>query len=240
MTKPIIGIVLDCAAELAGDDVRYGLMGRYAKAVASAGGIPVLIPYEGDLILEYLDMAQGFVFPGGDDINPKYYNEAIGPHTKTIINDMRTEFELEFLGKIIESKKPFLGICAGLQLLNVALGGTLYQDIETEIETEIKHKNHGLARDEDHHDIEIVIGTKLHEIMGVTLRKTNSHHHQSVKALGKDLIVAAKAADGIVEAIELEGHPFCIGVEWHPEYMKNKYDRKLMETFIQVASTELK
>jgi putative glutamine amidotransferase len=133
--------------------------------------------------------------------------------------------------KIIAKKMPLLGICWGEQLLNILLGGTLYQDIPAEIGTEIAHKS------KQPHEIQVDKESLLYKIVGKERYKVNTSHHQSVKKPGANLIVSAVAADGVIEAIEHTGQPFCIGVEWHPEYLDSEQDKKLMRAFIEAANT---
>lgn len=235
--KPIVGIVLDheTRKESEGgysDRPWYALRTDYSKAVANNGGIPVLVPYQQELINEYVSFCDGFIFPGGEyDINPSYYGEKPDPKT-SVSCDARTKFEIDLLKKVLEKDKPLLGICAGEQLLNIALGGTLYQDIPSCIKTNINHKPGGDSS-QDRHFIDVDKNTMLHKIVGKDRYKINSHHHQSVNKLGEGLIVSAKADDGVIEAIERPKSHFCIGVEWHPEYEKNEEDSKLIKSLIK-------
>lgn len=213
----------------------YALRMNYATAITESGGVPILIPYELSLIDEYARICDGFLIPGGEDMHPSYYtDEDVHPKVTLYANNARTDFELKLIKKIIEKQIPFLGICAGQQTLNVALGGTLYQDIDSQIETSIKHK-HGQGQELDWHEITVEKDSLLYDIVGVEHYKVNSHHHQAVKDLGADLRITAITSDEVIEAIEHVSHPFCIGVVWHPEHMKNDQDKKLMKAFVQAA-----
>ncbi len=240
MKKPLIGIILDYENKTTkeggySDFPWYAIRTHYEKAVAKHGGIPLLIPYQKGLINEYVKIMDGFVFPGGEyDIDPSYYGEAMSDHT-VISTDDRTNFELALMSQVLLADKPMLGICAGQQLLNVLLGGNLYQDINDEVETKVLHK-HKKPQDANVHDIKILEGTVLRGITGCDSYKVNSHHHQAVKNLGKDLVVCAIAEDGVIEAIEHKHKKFCIGVEWHPEYEKNEQDSLLFSALISKAS----
>ena len=204
-------------------------------AVNNNGGVPVLIPYCQDLQDQYLELCDGFIFPGGEyDIHPSYYGEEIIPETN-VSNDVRTNFEISMMHKVLDRDKPMIAICAGQQLLNVISGGTLYQDIDKDLKSSIKHR-HEYAQNTDWHDVQFKSGTKLREIVGVDSYKTNSHHHQAVKKVGKNLLVNAVAADGVIEGIEHPDKNFCIGLEWHPEHEQNVYDTKIFKAFIKAAS----
>jgi putative glutamine amidotransferase len=237
MKKPIIGIVLDHETRKEKDGGYsnypwYALRADYSKAVVNNGGIPIMIPYHAELIDQYLSFCEGFIFPGGEyDISPSYYGEKPDPKTSAS-SDARTNFEIELMRKVLKKNKPLLGICAGEQLLNVVLGGTLYQDISSCINTKINHKPGG-ETSQNRHFIDIKENSLLHKIVGKDRYKVNSHHHQAVHKLGEGLVISAKSEDGIIEAIERPQSHFCIGVEWHPEYEKNAEDSKLIKALIK-------
>lgn len=237
---PIIGIILDWQNSRVADggfsDMSYyALRMNYAKAIVESGGVPIHISYEFNLIDEYARICDGFLIPGGEDMHPSYYTEEeVHPTVTLYENNDRTEFEIKLIRRIIEKQIPFLGICAGQQTLNVALGGTLYQDIDSQIKTTINHK-HGQGQDLDWHSISIIVDSLLYDIVGEENYMVNSHHHQAIKDLGSGLKVTAIAPDGLIEAIEHVTHPFCIGVEWHPEHIKNHQDKKLIKAFVQAS-----
>ncbi len=200
----------------------------YAKAVEEAGGIPFIVPILGksENIALIARMAQGFIFSGGDDIHPRYYGE------KPLLNlelspDERTDFEIALFREAIGLQKPILGICLGTQLINVALGGSLYQDIPTQVPTAINHRST--------HSVTISEGTLLHTILAGNIQ-VMSAHHQAVKTPGKGLTVSALSPDGVVEAIEMTGYPFLVGVQWHPEREPdNAQTRRLFKAFVEAA-----
>lgn len=243
--KPIIGIVLDYETRNTAkggysDAPWYALRTDYAKAIAKNGGIPVHIPYSEGLIEEYTDLCDGILIPGGEyDIHPSYYGKKLIKEVNFSTND-RTKFELALLKRIMDKEILFLGICAGQQLLNIGLGGSLYEDIGTQIKTNILHRDHGKSQDALVHPIEVISNTKLEKIFKTKIINVNSHHHQSIKDLGEDLIVNARALDGVIEGIEHKSHPFCIGVEWHPEYETNKEETMLFKSFIDAAQKHKK
>lgn len=237
--KPIIGITLDyqTKSEEQGGYSNfpwYALRTHYAKAVTDAGGIAVLIPYEKDSIQNYIDICDGFIFPGGDyDINPAFYGETVEPETELLTDD-RVNFEASLMKSAMANKMPILGICAGHQLLNVVCGGTLYQAIRKHIPGALEHK-HKMGQSELCHKISISNDSLLHKIVGTDEYMVNSNHRQAVRKPGKDLIITAIAPDGVVEAIEHQSLPFCLGVEWHPEYQQHEEDRAIFRGLLKAA-----
>jgi putative glutamine amidotransferase len=238
--NPVIGIVLDYETKNTArggysDRPWYALRIDYARAISNNGGVPMHIPYSEQHIHDYINICDGILIPGGEyDIHPSFYGRKLIKEVNLGTND-RTKFELKLLECVMDNNVPFLGICAGQQLLNVGLGGSLYEDIDTQLKTNISHKNHGKAQDSLQHDIEIVDGTKLAKIFNTKKLKVNSHHHQAVRDLGEDLIINAKALDGVIEGIEHKSNDFCLGVVWHPEYETNVEESNLFKAFIEAA-----
>ncbi len=236
---PIIGITLD--SRESGEYSKrpfYALRKNYAQMVHEAGGVPIFLTYHTEHVETYADMIDGLLIPGGDfDIDPYIYG-AKTIHPKVVINKPRTEFELTITKKIYEMRKPVFGICGGIQLINVMLGGSLIQDIPDMVTNAISHQQPGdMLREEPYHEIEVERGTLLHDIVGEGKFRVNSTHHQSIEKLGKNLTLNAKAPDGIIEAISIpQGiYPFCLGVQWHPEYQSSSHDRKLFEAFVRAC-----
>lgn len=179
-----------------------------------------VLPYSNEKIVQYCDKIDGLILVGGADIDPKFYNEEI-LFENVHINTKRFEFEINFIKHFLKTKKPILGICAGMQSINVALGGSLYQDIEKQIpESKI---NHTRVKDSDNnvHKIKISDNTIARNIFNNEEIVVNSFHHQAIKKLGNNLIVSSVAEDGVIESIEIDqkNHPFCVGVQWHPELL---------------------
>jgi putative glutamine amidotransferase len=239
--KPIIGITLD----LTKDSEKYkyatfpwyALRKNYADSVLQAGGIPVMIPYSHESIDTILELIDGLVIPGGDeDVNPKFYNQQI-ISGKVRTNDERAGFELALTKKALEKDMPFLGICGGMQVLNVSLGGNLIQHIPDYIQSKINHEQPS-PKDIPSHPVIIKPGTILFKLADSRDEvMVNSTHHQAVDKLGNGLIISASAPDGIIEAIESLNHKFVIGVEWHPEYLNsNNLDLKLFKGLIDASS----
>ena len=209
------------------------LQPTYVDAIIKSGGIPFILPYTFDDELEsMLDNCDGFLFSGGGDIDPKYYGENISSECGNIQNK-RDEFELRLFDKIIKTGKPIMGICRGAQVINVALGGTLYQDIPTQINTNISHRQVE-PKDCFSHSVSVMQETPLFDLVGSDNIRVNSFHHQSIKSLGKNLQVMAKADDGIIEAVYSTDRQYIRAYQWHPErlFACDEISRKLFEDFI--------
>ena len=230
--KPLIGISLDHSNKKTYASYPwYALRQNYFDAIQQAGGIPLALPYDHGAIDKYITLVDGLLIPGGDDMDPLLYKDK-EVHEKTLCNKIRSDFDHALMKKALEKKIPFLGICAGAQMLNVALGGTLYQhipDILQDSYHEQKTPKHMCS-----HTISIEPHTRLYAIAGSSA-EVNSTHHQAIKHLGDRLIVSAKAPDGIIEAIELQDDFFCVGVQWHPEYQTTSLDRCLFSEFIKAS-----
>ena len=243
--KPIIGITPDIAENNGINSYAklpwYALRQNYADSVISAGGIPLLIPYQYETMSDILGIMDGLIIPGGDgDVPPELYGHELGS-AAIVLGGMRARFEIELTKRALERNIPFLGICNGMQVLNVALGGDLIQHIPDAIDTDIEHKqstNKGLSP--KGHPIHIAEGSLLSSLVpqkGEIL--VNSNHHQAIGKLGRDLIVSATAPDGIIEAIESTRHKFVMGVEWHPEYMDdNGLDENIFTSFIKACAKD--
>ena len=187
--------------------------------------------HDKDLINSFVEKLDGLVLTGGDfDIDPKIYNQEINGTRE--IKPKRTNFELQIFQKFFEFDKPILGICGGEQLINIGCGGDLFQDINANFQTSIQHEQRNPAN-EVSHEVNIQSKTKLSEILNTDLIWTNSSHHQSVNRLGKNIKLNAIALDGVVEGIEHDLHKWCVGVQWHPEFLNTKYDKMIIKDFIE-------
>jgi len=236
MTRsPIIGITLD--SEEPGGYSKlpwYALRKNYAQSIADAGGVPVLLPHHADLAQSYLDMIDGLVLTGGAfDVDPALFGAA-ERHPTVTLKAERTRFELAIVNGAVLRKLPILGICGGEQLLNVALGGTLIQHIPDEIQAALAHEQPN-PRTEPGHTVTVAPDSLLSRIVGANTIAVNSAHHQAVKDAAPGCAVNATAEDGVVEGIELTGHPFCIGVQWHPEYHITPADTAMFDAFIEAC-----
>jgi putative glutamine amidotransferase len=234
--QPIVAVTPDLSPERARGD-RGGsilLSRRYADAVLATGGIPVVLPVTGSsqTLRRLLDRVDGVLVTGGDfDIHPRLYGEKPGKHLG-IVKESRTDFELELIFLALKRNRPVLGICGGEQAINVALGGSLYQDIASELPHAIEHRQSAL-KEIGGHAVSIRPGTQLKTIIAKPSLEVNSTHHQAVKRPGQGLIVSATAPDGIIECIESVDHSFVLGVQWHPESLIDKPpQRRLYAAFV--------
>ena len=232
MSGPIIGITLD--SEPAGGYSKfpwYAVRENYCASVAKAGGLPLLLPHQPELADAYLDAIAGLIVTGGDfDVDPALFG-AGARHSSVTTKDRRTSFELAILGGALARDMPVLGICAGQQLLNVVLGGTLIQHIPDEVPDALAHEQPN-PRDQPGHEVAIVADTLLARITGAGTLAVNSAHHQAVKEVGAGVVINARAPDGVIEGIEHPGHRFCLGVEWHPEFSISEGDERILAAFV--------
>ncbi len=235
MTRPAIGLTLD--AEPPGGYSKlpwYALRQNYAGTIAAAGGLPVLLPHEPERVEDYLARLQGLVVTGGAfDVDPGLFGAA-SRHPTVKTKDRRTAFEHAILAGALRRNLPVLGICGGQQLLNVVLGGTLIQHIPDEVERALAHEQPN-PRTEAGHTVRVAKGTLLHEITGTDELAVNSAHHQAAKEVGAGVVINATAEDGVIEGIEHPGYRFCLGVQWHPEYLISPGDGRILEAFVAAA-----
>ena len=224
--SPIIGITMHPS------EGRQQINNSYIESIIQAGGIPLCIPIIQQGINEVLSKVDGLLLIGGYDVNPKYFDEH--PHPKVgRIETNRDESDFALLQEALNLNMPVFAVCRGLQVLNVLFGGSLYQDIPSQVDGAMQHTQNS-SRHEKVHAITVYEDTKLHSIVGEHIM-TNSFHHQSVKALGEGLVISATTNDGIVEAIEHPNYTFCLGVQWHPEELAIHGDnpsKKLFEAFV--------
>ncbi len=215
---PVIGI--SCSTLVLPDMrsvSRFALSRYYVQCVTEAGGLPLLIPNMApEMAGAYLTRMDGLVLSGGLDVDPHYYGEEPLPDLGKI-DIVRDEFELELVKVVKEAGVPILAICRGIQVMNVAFGGTLIQHIPAQVEGALKHEQSAIRDDAVSQSIDIVEGSQLHEIAGTTRTRVNSFHHQSVKRVAEGFQVTATTLDGVIEGIEDPNHPYCVGVQWHPE-----------------------
>jgi putative glutamine amidotransferase len=209
--RPRIGLTLDADAGRA----RYVLEARYVDAVLAAGGLPILLPHAPDAAGAYLALLDGLVVTGGAfDVPPELYGEARRPACGPSKPE-RTAFERDLVEAALAARLPVLGICGGMQLMNVVRGGTLHQDLVADVG--IAGHEQPAPKDVPSHDVAVGPGTHLAALVGSGTLRVNSTHHQAVKDAGAGVLVSARAPDGVIEAIELPDLPFALGVQWHPE-----------------------
>ncbi|HLB94941.1 MAG TPA: gamma-glutamyl-gamma-aminobutyrate hydrolase family protein [Nitrospiria bacterium] len=236
--KPIIGITSDFQSGKKGE-ATYFLRARYVRAIRDMGGIPFILPITEDPAFqaELLDRLDGVLITGsGPDLDPRLYGEKKRAKFK-IMSPERARFEIALARRAIREDRPVLGICGGLQLLNVALGGSLIQDIATQIEGALSHQQETEAT-RPWHRVKISPGTKLYQILGRKAIRVNSSHHQAPQRVAKGLIINAVASDGIIEGLEDPESRFVLGVQWHPEflYRKDEASRRLFRSFLNEAT----
>jgi putative glutamine amidotransferase len=235
MKKPIIGLTADWR-EHGEFSVYpwYALRQNYFTAIEKAGGIAIMLPHNIDATDDYLKLIDGLLVTGGDfDVDPRLYGADEVHETISTLPE-RSNFEYKITRSALEKEIPILGICGGQQLLNVALGGTLVQHIPDAIQNCLPHSQPN-PRCETSHAVEINSGTHLHKLLGTTKIDVNSAHHQAVAKPGNNAIINAIAPDNVTEGIEVSGHRFCIGVQWHPEFLITEADWRLLDGFIKAA-----
>ncbi|MDN5332451.1 MAG: putative glutamine amidotransferase [Tepidanaerobacteraceae bacterium] len=230
--KPLIAITCSFVAD------KIFLNRGYYEAVEKAGGIPLGVPPLKDkgALTNLLDRVDGLLLSGGPDIDPRYFGEHPRPGLGEV-NPLRDEAEIFLCREAVKRRKPVLGICRGIQLMNVALGGTVYQDIGSEIENSLKHRQEA-PRWYASHDVSVSKDSLLYKIMEYELVPVNSFHHQAVKNVADFLRPVAFSPDGVVEAVEgASGEFFLLGVQWHPEEMWREYplQLKLFEALVDAA-----
>ena len=229
---PLIGVTLD--DEPAGGYSKfpwYALRQNYLSVLSAAGALPLGLETDPALAEAYVERLDGLVVTGGNfDVDPALFGGG-ARHDSVTTKDRRTEFELAVTRAALDRDMPVLGICGGQQLLAVALGGTLIQHIPDAVPDALAHEQPN-PRDEAGHAVTVVADTLLHRITGAGTLQVNSAHHQAVAEVGEGTLVNALAPDGVIEGIEAAAHRFCLGVQWHPEFLIDDGDRCLFAAFV--------
>ncbi|HCI48468.1 MAG: hypothetical protein A2977_01835 [Alphaproteobacteria bacterium RIFCSPLOWO2_01_FULL_45_8] len=238
MRKPVIGLNLDFEEKGGGYSVRpyHALTEKYIAAIYKNGGTPIALPSSNLDVDAVLDLVDGVLMTGGNDYDPTLFGQEMPLTIPLKISHQRSKFDFLLVKEALKRKMPVFGICAGMQVINYLYGGTLFLDIPTEKPHSL---NHFQTPEEMHlpsHSIEITPHTQLSKILGNrTTVEVNSRHHQSIKTIGKGVVVSAVAPDGIIEAIEVPREKFCLGVEWHAEYEISDADTLLIKAFIHAC-----
>lgn len=237
LINPVIGIT--CGHQWENSE-RYYVNTPYINAIIVAGGIPILIPYMSEAKLaEILKMIDGLLIPGGIDIDAKLFNQELHPNSG-LIDPWWDQLDLTMILGAMARQLPILAICRGCQILNVAYGGTIIQDIDSQVEKPIKHQQQA-PKWYGTHLITITKPSLLQSIMNTDLMRVNSFHHQAVDRIASGFKVSAVSSDGIIEAIESCDHHFVLGLQWHPELMVEHYPefKKLFSAFVLAASATM-
>ncbi|MFZ6654503.1 gamma-glutamyl-gamma-aminobutyrate hydrolase family protein [Undibacterium sp. TJN19] len=235
MSKPVIGITPDRNDEATSIESHFFVRRNYCAAIADCGAIPFVLPYQLDLIDQYLDLVDGIVLTGGMfDIHPHLYGGNQANTAAMCLKSDRTEFELALLRGALARDMPVLGICGGMQLIAVEMGAQLFQHLPADVDSHIEHKQN-MPCDLPAHRIRLMPDSRLHKMLGVDECMVNSLHHQAVISGNHQLRVGAVADDGVIEAIEAINHTFCVGVQWHPEYQVNAAERSLFAELVRAA-----
>jgi putative glutamine amidotransferase len=244
--RPIIGLATQ-TLEASGELPRCWVMGqRYVHALTTVGAVPWLIPLlDNDLeaLRAIYDRLDGLFLTGGVDVDPSHYGEAKESFCGRT-DPTRDAVELQLIRWALADYKPLLGVCRGIQVLNVACGGTLYQDVAAQLSSAIKHdyfpQQGNYTRDYVVHNVSIKSESRLARCSGIERSQVNSMHHQGIKTLGRGLVASAHAPDGLIEGIEGTNGQYLVGVQWHPEELSDTEPsmRRLFESFVEEASKE--
>lgn len=223
--------------------VTYGQSRTYSDSIISAQGVPLILPLTDDVgtLRAMYDSVNGVMIAGGNDIDPKLYGEK--PHAATKdISVYRDRYETQLIRWALEDKKPILGICRGMHLVNVLCGGNLYQHIPSFFPNAEDHNSSDAAKDIEDlaHTLRIKEPSKLASILGVSTIKTNTHHHQAINRMAPNLQAVAWTNDGIIEAIESRDDSYFIGVESHPESLITKAEKRWLNLFLSFVQASAK
>lgn len=236
MSKPLIGITTRNGRDRDGHPLT-SLQHSYINSIVQAGGLPVLIP-ENLPEEDYLDLyshLKGILFSGGGDISLEYFNGSEHPRIGEV-DKVRDITEITLMRATVNDGKPILGICRGAQVMNVALGGTLYTHIPDQLKSALDHEYPGDLRRVLVHPVNVDKNTRSADIFGETLLNVNSLHHQGLKDIAPGLRAAGHAPDGLVEVVEIPDHPYAVAVQWHPEWLTDQPAmQRLFNSFVDAG-----
>lgn len=245
--KPFIGVTPDFNAgdrkEWGGKEPTYFLRARYVRAIEDLGGVPLILPLTADRAARriLLNSLHGLLLTGsGPDLPPYLYGER-QRYDFGVVSHQRYAFELDLARMAVDRSLPVFGICGGMQAINVAFGGTLIQDIPSQVSAPLPHRS-PLPATRVSHAVRVSANSLLHRIIRNDSIRVNSSHHQSVKQVAPNLMASAVATDGVIEAIESPTHPFFLGVQWHPEFLYKRHEthRRLFQAFLRAAKAQVK
>jgi putative glutamine amidotransferase len=232
--RPVIGITTDVRADTR---TLQFVFSEYVECVERAGGLPLHIPAVNPAAVpQLLDRVDGVVIVGGEDLDPALYGETPVPIHRRV-PEFRQRFDIALARALLDTRHPVLGTCYGCQLLAVAAGGSLHQDVTAEFGTEIRHGG-GTYPDLPEHDVTVVPGSRLHGVLGADRLRVNSAHHEAPREPGNGFVVAATAPGGVIEAIEAPGDRFALGVMWHPEILAagRPDQQRLFDALVEAAA----
>ncbi len=232
MSRPIVGITCDYDLEKGTSQLHSG----YYEGVLKAGGLPFLIPnMDKESISDVLDNIDGLLLTGGQDVEPAYFGES--PHPKLgFVNPIRDELEIYLCKEAIKKDIPILGICRGVQIINIAMGGTIYQDLDSQWDRGMLLKHSQSApRWYGTHEVGLVESSILKKLIGTEKFRVNSFHHQAIKEIAPCFRETAQSEDGVIEGIESITNTFAVGVQWHPERMWDT-DKRMLGLFMGLVN----
>jgi len=237
MEQPMIGILPQWDQK----DENIRMSPNYTRALEEAGAVPVILDLTSSetVLKRFARSFDGFLFPGGPDMHPNYYGQEVADYCGEI-NEMRDKMEAYmFREAVINQNKPALGICRGIQVFNIMLGGDLYQDIPTQLPSTIKHRQEP-PYDVPVHHVRLIPESPLCKLAGKEHLETNSIHHQGINRIAKGLEVMALSDDGLVEAVYMPDRPFLWGLQWHPECsIKEEISKKIFSAFVRSVEKSL-
>jgi len=241
--NPIIGILPDFqngAENTYSKKDFYAIRKNYIDGISDAGGLPIILTYDYQKISNYLSIIDGLMVVGGHmDIHPNRYNDDF-VHSTIKLNLIRENFEYEFVKEALNTRLPIFGICNGMQLISILKGGKIIQHIPDNPQLMDHEQSHFVEFKEygkPYHELKIEKNSQFYKIVEQEKFSANSSHHQAIGNVGNGLKVVATAPDGVIEAFENPHHPFCIGVQWHPEYQTSSADKKLFEEFVKQSTS---
>jgi putative glutamine amidotransferase len=229
--RPVIGITVSLLEERF-----YRLHRDNSDSVFSAGGLAVMLPYSKTEIREIADRVDGLLLSGGGDIVPHWFEEEPLPGLGELTPE-RDQTEIQLVKEMLNRDKPILAICRGCQILNIAAGGDMYQDLYSQRNNLLQHMQQA-PRSHASHTVEVSPGSLLHRVTGMDSFRVNSFHHQAIRQPARGFVISARSRDGVAEAVESEQHAFVLGVQWHPENMTatDPLAKKLFTSFVEACT----